>query len=419
MRMGNKLTRKTMLLGAIVLVPSMFVLFAAYHLAVPAARKPALATPTPTTALAVQQHEATPNPTIPAPPHVPPVSPTPTPNPVPNPASVLGVDVDPGSYPAGISWVRLSYPTCGWGNLRGSVLKSTIAQYHARGMHVLVLICQAGRSGPQLLNTQQFNDVAQSYPDAVQCGNEEMKQNALTTYVTPDNFARFYDLCSRAVHALQPRAPVLIGALDPLVSGADGGLMAYQVSYLDQMQAVMNSQVHPGGNWSWRSQALGMIDSWHNGYPSQATNNLYGLFVFWAQQFNVDLNSGALGKHIWVVEGTGCFKGCGINEYDPYQVAVSHIMTLITDVQTTKRYGVPFFFFSNKDFIQSGVYWPIGIIDVNGHNKPIRQDLSMGARTLAMGCASGQVNVVNQEQLLSRMYQGCSLPGNYLGVLTS
>jgi hypothetical protein len=185
------------------------------------------------------------------------------------------------------------------------------------------------------------------------------------------------------------------------------------------MQAVMNSQVHPGGNWSWRSQTLGMIDSWHNGYPSQAVNNLYGLFVFWAQQFNVDLNSGALGKHIWVVEGTGCFKGCGINEYDPYQVAVSHILTLISDVQTTKQYGVPFFFFSNKDFIQSGVYWPIGIMDVNGHDKPIRQDLSMGARTLAMNCSHGQVNVVGQEQLLSRMYQGCSLPGNYLGVLTS
>jgi len=32
---------------------------------------------------------------------------------------------------------------------------------------------------------------------------------------------------------------------------------------------------------------------------------------------------------------------------------------------------------------------------------------------------SGQVNVANQEQLLATMYRGCSLPGNYLGVLTS
>jgi hypothetical protein len=332
---------------------------------------------------------------------------------------VLGVDVDPGTYLPGIAWVRLAYPTCGWGNLQGSVLKSTIAQYHARGMHVLLLICQAGRTGPQLFNTQQFNDVAQSYADAVQCGNEQMKQNALTTYVTPGDFARFYDLCSRAVHALQPNVPVLMGALDPQVSGADGGMLAYQASYLDQMQTAMNTVVHPGGNWSWRSQAIGLIDSWHNGYPSQDINNLYGLYVFWAQQFNVDLNSGALGKHIWVVEGTGCFKDCGINAYDPYQVAVSHILTLISDVQTTMRYGVPFFFFNYRDFIQSGVYWPIGLLNVGGGAKPIRQDLSMGARSLAMGCARGQVNVVNQVQLIASMYQGCSLPGNYLGVLTS
>ncbi|HEV2579453.1 MAG TPA: hypothetical protein VGT44_01260, partial [Ktedonobacteraceae bacterium] len=192
-----------------------------------------------------------------------------------------------------------------------------------------------------------------------------------------------------------------------------------QASYLDQMQTAMNTAVHPGGNWSWRSQAIGLIDSWHNGYPSQSINNLYGLFAFWAQQFNVNLNGGALGKHLWVVEGTGCFKGCGINAYDPYQVAVSHILTLISDVQTTMQYGVPFFFFNYRDFIQSGVYWPIGLLNVGGGAKPIRQDLSMGARALAMGCAGGQVNVVNQVQLIATMYRGCSLPGNYLGVLTS
>jgi hypothetical protein len=418
MMRGKKITRKTALVGAVVLLPSFFVLLAAYHLAVPSQTQP---TPAATTVLSIPQHTAPTSTPIPAggSPTPNPVSPTPTPNPVPVPSSVLGVAVNPGTYLTGISWIRLSYPTCGWGDLRGSVLKSTIAQYHARGIHVLLLICQAGRSGPQLLNTQQFKDVAQSYPDAVQCGNEEMKQNALTTYLAPGNFARFYDMCAGAVHALQPGAPVLMGALDPLVSGADGAKMAYQVSYLDQMQTAMNTQVHPGGHWSWRSQIIGLIDSWHNGYPSQSTNNLYGLFVFWAQQFNVDLNSGALGRHLWVVEGTGCFKGCGINAYDPYQVAVSHILTLISDVQTTKRYEVPFFFFSNRDFVLSGVYWPIGILDVNGHAKPLRQDLSMGARVLTMGCAGGQQNVVNQEQLLASMYRGCSLPGNYLSVLTS
>jgi hypothetical protein len=196
-------------------------------------------------------------------------------------------------------------------------------------------------------------------------------------------------------------------------------MVGYQVGYLNQMQAAMNSDVHPGGHWSWRSQKIGLIDSWHNGYPSQDVNNLYGLYIFWAQQFNVDLNSGALGQHLWVIEGTGCFKGCGIDAYSSYQVAVSHILTLISDVQTTMRYHVPFFFFSSRDFYLSGVYWPIGILDANGHAKPLRQDLSMGARKLTMGCRSGSVTVVNQLQLLARMYQGCSLPGNYLGVLTS
>jgi hypothetical protein len=417
-RLGTKLqlSKKTALLGAVVLFPSLLVVFAAYHFATPRRTTPV---PKPTTVLSVSQ-QPFPSPIVTVVRPTPTLMPQPTPNPVPNPASVLGVDVDAGgTFLSGISWVRLAYPTCGWGNLRGSVLKATVAQYHARGMHVLVIICQPGHSGPQLFNTQQFNDVAQSYPDAVQCGNEQMKQDALTTYVTPGDFARFYDLCSRAVHALQPNAPVLMGALDPHVSGPDDALIAGQVSYLDQMQTAMNTQVHPGGHWSWRSQAIGLIDSWHNGYPSQDINNLYALYVFWAQQFGVNLNGGALGHHLWVVEGTGCFKGCGIDDTSPYQVAVSHILTLISDVQTTRSYGVPFFYFSDRDFIQSGVYWPIGILDVGGNPKPIRQDLPMGARSLSMGCAHGQVNVVNQLQLLATMYQGCSLPGNYLDILTS
>ncbi|HLG76497.1 MAG TPA: hypothetical protein VKX46_08780, partial [Ktedonobacteraceae bacterium] len=175
--------------------------------------------------------------------------------------------------------------------------------------------------------------------------------------------------------------------------------------------------------WDWHTQILGLIDSWHNGwnngYADASVNSLYGLFLFWAQQFGVDLNSGQLGKHLWVVEGTGCFKGCGVDTYSSYQVATSHILTLITDVQTTMRYRVPFFYFSGEDFYDQGVEWPIGVLNTGGHAKPLRQDLAMGARTLTMSCPSGSVTVENQEDLLARMYNGCSLPGNYMNILLS
>jgi hypothetical protein len=135
----------------------------------------------------------------------------------------------------------------------------------------------------------------------------------------------------------------------------------------------------------------------------------------------VNLNSGALGKHLWVVEGTGCYQGCGINTYSPYQVAVSHILTLITDVQVALQYKVPFFYFSGRDFFftVNGNIAPFGIFDINGHPKPIRQDLPMGARSLDMTCSHQHVVVLNQEQLLVKLYAGCSLPSNYLSILTS
>ena len=194
-----------------------------------------------------------------------------------------------------------------------------------------------------------------------------------------------------------------------------------QVNYLDAMQTAMNSIVHPGGHWNWRSEALGLIDSWHNGYPNPNTNSLYGLFLFWARQFNVDLNSGGLGKHIWVVEGTGCYQGCGIDASSSYQVAVSHILTLTTDVQDALQYKVPFFYFSGKDFFftVNGNIAPFGILNVNGHPKPLRQDLSMGARRLTLSCTDGQVVVIDQEQLLAKLYAGCKLPNNYFEILTS
>ena len=43
----------------------------------------------------------------------------------------------------------------------------------------------------------------------------------------------------------------------------------------------------------------------------------------------------------------------------------------------------------------------------------------MGARTLTMSCSSGSAVVSSQEQLMARMYSGCNLPGNYMGILES
>jgi hypothetical protein len=209
--------------------------------------------------------------------------------------------------------------------------------------------------------------------------------------------------------------------MDPLIVPDDTAKLENQVQYLNAMQSAMNTSVHPGGHWDWHSQILGLIDSWHNGYPSPTTNNLYHLFAFWAQQLHVDLSSGDLGKHIWVVEGTGCVNGCGIDASNASVMAISHILTMITDVQTTIGYQVPFFYFSGKDFFQPGQtqFWPMGVLDVNGHPKSLRQDLPMGARTLEMSCSSGKVLVTDQEQLLARLYSGCTPPSNYVSILES
>lgn len=344
--------------------------------------------------------------------------PTPTPLPVESPSKVLGIQSAPGQNYPGISWVRLGYPSCGWGDLYGSVLKNTIASYHKQGIRVLLTVCQ-GKDDASLYKTQPLQDAAQGGADAVQCGNEEMKQDASVAflYIQPQDFAKFYDLCEQAVHAVNPNTPVLLGSLDPHVGGVDYQPLLDQVAYLNAMQQAMNAQVHPGGHWDWHTQTLGLIDSWHNGYPDSSVNSLYGLFQFWAQQFNVNLASGALGKHLWVVEGTGCFKGCGIDATSNYQVAVSHVLALITDVQTSMKYQVPLFYFSGEDFTSAGYYWPIGVQDANGHAKPLRQDLSMGARTLTLSCSAGNVTVEDQEQLLAKMYQGCTLPANYVSIL--
>ncbi|HEX4205194.1 MAG TPA: hypothetical protein VHZ51_13570 [Ktedonobacteraceae bacterium] len=340
--------------------------------------------------------------------------------PIQPPSSVRGVDASylGGSYP-GIPWLRLSYPSCGWGDLRSAKLRSVIEGLHRKGVRVLLTFCQRGNDAG-LFNPAPLRDVAQANADAVQCGNEEMKQDASVSflYIPPDRFARFYDMCEQAVHAVRPATPVLLGSLDPHVGGVDFQPLQDQVSYLNDMQNAMNSTVHPGGNWDWHTQKLGLIDSWHNGYPDASVNSLSALFQFWADQFQVDLNSGALGQHLWVVEGTGCFKGCGIDSSSSYQVAVSHVLTLITDAQSALRYKVPFFYFSGVDFKDQGYFWPIGILDSHGHSKPIRQDLSMGARSLTMSCPK-PVKVVSQEQLLAKLYAHCALPSDAKSILTN
>ncbi len=343
-------------------------------------------------------------------------TPVPTPSVAFRPGTILGIQGDAttiGAYP-GIPWVRLGYPTCVASDLSGQTLRDTISSYHAQGMHVLLTYCQV--SGDSLFDTTGLKDAAQSGADAVQCGNEQMKQSATTLYVTPDRFARFFDLCQSTIHAAHPAIPVILGAMDPLVVPDDDAKLMDQVHYLDAMQSAMNSSVHPGGSWNWRSQTLGLIDSWHNGYPDSSTNNLSQQYAFWAQQLHIGLNSGDLGKHLWVVEGTGCVNGCGLDASNPREVAISHTVTLITDVVTTVGYGVPFFYFSGKDFY-SAIGWIFGVLDVNGHPKPLRQDLSMGTVTLAMSCASGKIVVADQEQLLAKLYSGCKLPADYTSTL--
>jgi hypothetical protein len=405
--MQKIMQRRTMLLLTVVLLGSVLLASCGSQGTATKAKK---------TSLVVATHTPKPTPT-------PTLDPKPTPDPTPtyppvvSPGATLGIVADTQHPFTGIPWVRLGYGTCFGNVMKGQLLQTTIAKFHSQGVRVMLSLCQWA-TDKRLYNTNILNDAAQGGADAVQCGNEQMKMGRYNSYVPPDIFARFYYLCQRAIHLVRPEIPVIIGAMDPQVGGADYGPLYGQVGYLNSMQYYMNSSVLPGANWNWRSQTVGLIDSWHNGYPGPGVNSLYYLFLFWAQQFGVDANSGALGKHLWVIEGTGCIFGCGIAT-DSYDVAVSHILTLITDVQTSMQYRVPFFYFSARDFYSQGTYWPMGVRDGNDHPKPLRQDLWMGARTLTMSCSSGSVTVSSQEQLLAKMYNGCSLPGNYAGILES
>src|SRR5947207_1060187 len=157
-------TRKALLLGVTVLLASLIVITTTYHIATshtvpssstssPTAKSAAKQLPTATASSGSGSVQLTPHPP----------SPTGTPPYIvqnPNPATVLGVDSDPGTYYAGIHWVRLGYPTCGWGDLSGNHLKTTMRNYHNLGLHVLLIICQAAPSGPRLFAQQQFTDVA-------------------------------------------------------------------------------------------------------------------------------------------------------------------------------------------------------------------------------------------------------------------
>jgi hypothetical protein len=330
--------------------------------------------------------------------------------------SILGIQSDAQTSYPGIPWVRLAYTTCGNSTLSGQTLRDTINNYHRQGIHVLLTVCQPSLS--TILDPTYLTDAALARPDAEQCGNEQMKNDPpYTRYVPPDLYAKLFDLCVSTMHKIQPQAPVLLGSLHPLVVGPDNQEIAQQVAYLNAVQSAMNTVVHPGGNWSWQAQQIGLIDSWHNGYPQSSENNLYQLFVFWAQQFQVNLVNGQLGQHLWVVEGTACFVGCGLSGAS--QVAISHIITLITDVLTTLKYSIPFFYFTGKDFVLNGVLFPMGVLFANGDPKPLRQDLPVGARTLDMTCPGGTVNVAQQEQLLALLYSGCQPPSNYASILES
>jgi hypothetical protein len=335
-----------------------------------------------------------------------------------DPAQIQGLDVGTDKqaekiFP-GISWFRTGYPTCGWGDFKGQTLKDTIQYYHSKGIRVLFVVCQTRN-----LNSIDWNGIAHAYPDAVQCGNEEMKQDPSVAflYMPPAQFARFYDLCERSIHAVNPRTPTLVGSLDPHVAGPDYQLMMGQVNYLNQMQHTMNTTLKHG-NWNWHTQTLGLIDSWYNGY--NGANNLAGVFDFWAQQFRLNINSGQLGKHLWVVEGTACYKGCGIDGSDPTVVAIVHILALISNTETALRTHVPYFHFSGKDIQMLGDYGPIGILNSKGGAKGLRQDRPIGSYRLTLTCSGNKpVTVTTQLQLMAHLYARCALPVDYATTLSN
>jgi hypothetical protein len=321
---------------------------------------------------------------------------------------ILGISSDGADAYPGIPWLRIGYRTCGNSDLAGNTLKSLVSAYHRHGIHILLLVCQ--EAPKHLLDHAYLADAAHAKADAVQCGNEEMKDNSLNVrYVPPSRYAQFFAACEHAVHLVKPTIPVLLGSLDPHIAGPDNAALTRQENYLDNVQLAMNTVVDPGGNWTWQSHIIGLNDSAHNGYPSASDNNLYQLFTFWANAFDVSLDQ--LHTHLWVVEGTACYA-CGDGND-----ALSHTLTLITDVLTATRFHVPFFYFNGRDFVLQGTHRPFGILDLHGHPKPLIENLAMGSKVLSMTCKGQQVPVIQQEQLLALLYAGCSLPTTYTTIL--
>ncbi|HYT34241.1 MAG TPA: hypothetical protein VEL69_04350, partial [Ktedonobacteraceae bacterium] len=121
--------------------------------------------------------------------------PTPTPDPTPvyppavAPSAVLGIVADAISPFKGIPWVRVSYRTCGSTGPRGQGLKDTIAMFHRLGVRVMLTICQWANNA-RLYDTTILNDAAQGAPDAVQCGNEQMKTGRYNLGVSAGVFAK-------------------------------------------------------------------------------------------------------------------------------------------------------------------------------------------------------------------------------------
>mgnify|MGYP001311055754 CR=1 FL=1 len=124
----------------------------------------------------------------------------------------LGIQSDAQTSYPGIPWRRLSYPTCGNSNLSGQTLKDTVANFHRQGIDILLTVCQPDLS--TILDPTYLNDAAQGGADAVQCGNEQMKNDPpYTRYVPPDLYAQFFNLCESSMHSVRPDVPVLMLSL--------------------------------------------------------------------------------------------------------------------------------------------------------------------------------------------------------------
>lgn len=88
---------------------------------------------------------------------------------------ILGIQSD-GQIPyPGISWLRLSYTTCGNSTLSGQVLQDTIRSYHEQGIRILLVVCQPDLS--TILDPTYLKDAAQGRADAVHGNPKPLRQD--------------------------------------------------------------------------------------------------------------------------------------------------------------------------------------------------------------------------------------------------